>query len=280
MIKWQEEKLEQVLKDGYPLSAVKCLEEGLGLYASHFRLFASYVLIVVGVGLISSMLWPSFFQIILYSLLLSPVFAAGYFLAADRIVMKEPLALNDFFEGFSRPFGLVLSNVIFWLIMVVLFTPSYFTLQEAGIIDWYAENINDPKALANPPEIASQASTILSLNLIPVIYLVIAYAWAYPLILFFKMPAWSALEWSRRLITKRWWPILLLHFTFLGLAFTMMLFTGMFIALLPAAAVIQNILLAFIFPWYYCSLYVAFARATLPAREMETEEEAKDEDIA
>ncbi len=266
MTEQQQQQLSQVLQEGYSISSSQCMQEGLRLYLSQFRLFAIYSLITVGVGLVFSLVWPGFYQLIAFTVLISPLLNAGYFLAADQLVMHNKLALADFFGGLSRPLPLIGSSVIYWAILVLLLTPTYFALQDAGVIDWYFANIGQTEPLADPPEVSGQGPTIIFLNLLPVAYLTVAYAWAYPLILFFHTSAWSALEWSRRLVTKQWGRVCLIFFSFTGLILTVSLIFNVLATALPAAALFLQIAIALLMPWLYCTLYAAFARASFAAR--------------
>jgi hypothetical protein len=273
MTEQEEHKFKTIISEGYTLTSTQCMAEGLRLYAAHFRKFLVYIVIVMGIGIVTSLLWPGIYQIIAYSILLAPVFNAGYYLAADQVVMQKQLQLADFFGGLSRPLPLIACNLIFLLLMAILLSPTYFVLSEAGIFEWYAENLNDPVALANPPQLSGNGPTILMLNLIPVIYLTIAFSWAYPLILFFKTSPWMALEWSRRLVGKVWGKMFVLHFTFVGIILTVALFTNLLVVFIPSAVFIQNFAMALVMPWMYCALYVAFTRVTFAARQEAVEEE-------
>lgn len=82
------------------------------------------------------------------------------------------------------------------------------------------------------------------LLLIPGIYLTVAYAFSVLFVIEKKLNFWSALEASRKLITKKW-------FSFLGL--------GILLVLLNLAGVlILGVGLLVTIPWTYCITVAAF----------------------
>lgn len=80
--------------------------------------------------------------------------------------------------------------------------------------------------------------------IIPGIYLVVGWSFAIPFIIFGNMDFWNSMEYSRKLITKKWWNIL----GFLLLLFLINL----------AGAIVFFVGLLFTIPISYCALYAAF----------------------
>jgi len=80
--------------------------------------------------------------------------------------------------------------------------------------------------------------------IIPGIYLVVGWTFAIPFIIFGGMEFWDAMEYSRKLITKKWWNILglLLLLFLINLAGAMVFLVG----------------LLFTVPITYCAIYAAF----------------------
>lgn len=121
---------------------------------------------------------------IIYSTLLAPPLYAGFYLVANKISRGEAVIYPDFFGGFR-----------FWIPTAVI---SLLTqvLIAIGLI-----------AL-----------------LIPGIYLAVGYLFAIQMGIFGGLDPWSAMEWSRKLITRNWWRFLglllvLIVFNTLGLLF-------------------------------------------------------------
>lgn len=146
--------------------------------------------------------------VFVFSIFLAGPLFAGYYLVANRISQREEVIYPDFFKGF------------FYYIPVILV--------------W----------------LVGQLLTIFGLLLlvIPGIYLIIGYMFAILMSIFAGLDFWNSLEYSRKLIHRKWWKFLLF---------------GLLIALL-------NILGAFAFvfglvvtiPVTYYSIYYVFEKIT------------------
>ena len=84
----------------------------------------------------------------------------------------------------------------------------------------------------------------LILLIIPGIYLAVAYTFVPLFIVFGKMEFWDGMEFSRKLITKKWWNIFgfLILLMLINIAGTLAFFVG----------------LLFTIPLTYCAIYAAF----------------------
>lgn len=99
---------------------------------------------------------------------LLPVFTAGALLVANELIKDKTPSFNFFFKGFDFIVPLLILNIVSGIIIILGFV----------------------------------------LFIIPGIYLVVSYSIANMLILFLKYDYWSAMEWSRKIITKNWWKFL------------------------------------------------------------------------
>ncbi|WP_246628926.1 hypothetical protein [Algoriphagus marincola] len=118
------------------------------------------------------------------SIFVTPALTAGFYLAANRVSREEHLNFSHFFDGFKFWFPVIVVNLVSGILTVL------------GII-----------AL-----------------IIPGIYLGVAYSFAMAFVLFAGLEFWTAMEFSRKLITKIWWRffaflILLLLINLVGLLF-------------------------------------------------------------
>jgi len=129
---------------------------------------------------------------------------AGFFLVAHHIHKGKPYEFGTFFKGFDFFVPLLLYTLI------------------AGILGFLA---------------------FLAL-IIPGIYLAVAWTFSIPFIIFAKMEFWDGMEYSRKLVTKKWWSIfgLLILIFLINLLGALLLFVG----------------LLFTVPITYCALYAAF----------------------
>jgi hypothetical protein len=154
---------------------------------------------------------------IVYSTLLAPPLYAGFYLVANKISRGEEVIYPDFFGGFR-----------FWIPTAVI---SLLTqvLIAIGLI-----------AL-----------------IIPGIYLAVGYLFAIQMGIFGGLDPWSAMEWSRKLITRNWWR-------FLGLLLGLVVLNAL-------GLLLAGIGLLFTFPLTFLVLYVVFEEIT---REVFSEEES------
>jgi len=154
---------------------------------------------------------------IVYSTLLAPPLYAGFYLVANKISRGEEVIYPDFFGGFR-----------FWIPTAVI---SLLTqvLIAIGLI-----------AL-----------------IIPGIYLAVGYLFAIQMGIFGGLDPWSAMEWSRKLITRNWWR-------FLGLLLGLVVLNAL-------GLLLAGIGLLFTVPLTFLVLYVVFEEIT---REVFSEEES------
>ena len=154
---------------------------------------------------------------IVYSTLLAPPLYAGFYLVANKISRGEEVIYPDFFGGFR-----------FWIPTAVI---SLLTqvLIAIGLI-----------AL-----------------IIPGIYLAVGYLFAIQMGIFGGIDPWSAMEWSRKLITRNWWR-------FLGLLLVLVVLNAL-------GLLLAGIGLLFTVPLTFLVLYVVFEEIT---REVFSEEES------
>jgi len=154
---------------------------------------------------------------IVYSTLLAPPCYAGFYLVANKMSRGEEVVYPDFFAGFR-----------FWISSVIISLLSQ-VLIAVGLI-----------AL-----------------ILPGIYLGVGYLFAIQMGIFGGMDPWSAMEWSRKLITRNWWQFLVLVL--------------IFIVLNAAGILLAGIGLVVTLPLTFLVLYVLFEDLT---REVFSEEEA------
>lgn len=107
---------------------------------------------------------------ILYSVFLAGPLFSGFYLVANKLKSGEEIIYPDFFKGFQYYIPIIL----IWLIGQVL------------------------------------VSVGLILFVLPGVYLLVAYSFAILLNIFAGLSFWDSLEFSRRLITVKWWKFFVL----------------------------------------------------------------------
>ena len=107
---------------------------------------------------------------ILYNLFIAPILSAGYFMVTFQIARNRPRGFGDFFKGFNRYLPILLVSWVTGLLVVL------------GLV----------------------------ILILPGIYLATGYAFSLPLVVDKNLGFWSAMETSRRLITRRWFSFFVL----------------------------------------------------------------------
>lgn len=138
------------------------------------------------------------------SLLVSGPLTAGFYIVANKISKGEPYEFGTFFKGFDFFVPLLLWTLIGGIFIAL------------GLV-----------AL-----------------IVPGIYLAVAYTFVPLFIVFGKIEFWDGMEFSRKLVTKKWWNIF---------GFVLLL---MLINMAGALAFLVGLL--FTIPITYCAIYVAF----------------------
>ena len=136
--------------------------------------------------------------------ILSPIFTAGFYIVAFKIAKGRTPSFGDFFAGFNNFIQLFLTNFVSAILIAL------------GLI----------------------------LFIIPGLYLAIAYMFSMPFVVDKHLDFWSALETSRKLITRNW-------FSFLGLALLLLLL-NLGGVLLFGVGVLVTI------PWTFCTIAAAY----------------------
>ena len=199
-----------------------------GVFIKAWELFKSQALLFVAFTLLifsTAMLFVVYLQpyTILFSALLAPPLYAGFYLVANRISRGESVIYPDFFAGFQ-----------YWLITV-------------GI------------------SLVSQVLTALGLFafVIPGIYLLVAYMLAVPMGIFGGLDLWTAMEMSRKLVTRFWWK-------FFALLLVLIVYNGL-------GALLFGVGILITFPMTFLVIYVVFEELT---SEVFSEEKATHEPLS
>lgn len=138
------------------------------------------------------------------SLLVSGPLTAGFYIVANKISKGEPYEFGTFFKGFDFFVPLLLWTLIGGIFIAL------------GLV----------------------------VLIVPGIYLAVAYTFVPLFIVFGKIEFWDGMEFSRKLVTKKWWNIF---------GFVLLL---MLINMAGALAFLVGLL--FTIPLTYCAIYVAF----------------------
>ncbi|GIV31832.1 MAG: hypothetical protein KatS3mg030_134 [Saprospiraceae bacterium] len=248
-------RLDAIIDEGYEFRFGDYIGQGFNIAQKNvggFVLFALvFFLIVIIVNFIPVIgsLANQFF--------LGPCLTAGAYLVANQVRKGRESQFGDFFKGFNFAGQLALTAVFMTIIIMIAMLPFIFFGGGKELFQWYMELIQNPAMAEEGLSVPWEPSVISFLLLLPVIYFAVAYQWAYLFVIFYGFNFWDALEYSRRMITRKWF----VFFAFL-----------IVISIIAAAGLILLCIgILFTLPAMWCMNLSAFADVTqLDAEGVET----------
>jgi uncharacterized membrane protein len=215
-----EQRLESSLRQGYAVNIGDSIARGWALVSQDLGGFVGFTLVLFLINLAAAIVPMGS----LAMLVIAAPLNAGYFWVAFKKLRSQAITFGDFFRGFNYLSPLFLAYLISSLLVflvalpaiaagVAFFWPFFADLMTAALEDAEptAAQMQAIFAKLNP-----KLLILAALLYLPVIYLSIAYTLFIPFVLDRKMQAWTAIETSRRLITKNWFGFFFLLFV-LGL---------------------------------------------------------------
>ena len=180
----------------------------LSCISRSFELWKAHLLPLTGVTFLSLFIqWVV--QIIpilgiIGGLLLNGVFIGGLYYYYLGKIRGEPRTVGDIFAGFSKaPVPLMLTNLLITalilLVMLPFFGPLFFAV--IGIA------MHGASAPATMPVLGGVAIFGLILGIIPLMYLAVSWVFAFVLVIDQGLGPWTALEVSRRVVSRRWFSM-------------------------------------------------------------------------
>lgn len=262
----QQQHLEQRISEGYDFHPSLSLADGWRIFRKYTFGFISYAfLLPLASSLIGFIPGIGSWGMLISLVVLTPLLNAGYYPVSNRLIRGERVNYGHFFQWQGQAGAILLNSIIYYAIMALVLVPSFFALQQEGFFDWYAQAAAQPLGAAiDPPDLDQGTSTITLLNFLPLIYLLVSYIWAYPLLIFYQAGPWEALEYSRRLIGRRWGSFLFMLLTFFSLFLLFSMLLSVLAAVNIAIANFATLLLFAFVPFFHTTLFAAFARAIAP----------------
>lgn len=264
----QQQHLEQRIREGYDFHPSLSLADGWRIFRKYTFGFISYAFVLpLASGLLGLIPGIGSWGILISLVVLSPLLNAGYYPVANQLIRGDRVNFSVFFQLQGQVGAILLNSVIYYIMMALVLVPSYFALQQAGFFEWYAAAASQPIGAAiDPPDLDQGTSTITLLNFLPLVYLLVSYIWAYPLLIFYRLGPWEALEYSRRLVGRRWGSFLFLLLTFFSLFLVFSMLLSVLAAVNIGLANLATLLLFAFVPLFHTTLFAAFARAIAPAQ--------------
>ncbi len=181
-----EFKFQQYLHHGF---------ETCNKFAIGFILFFLLFMLITGtVDLLSGL------GDIINRIFVTPVLGVGVYFVARNISRGNEFNFDQFWKGFQFLSPLILMALIETAIFLLLISPILMSGDINLYLEWYEEWQKTPLTIDSFPGF----QTWYLFLLLPIVYLSIVWIYAPLLIIFYDLPAWDAMETSRKIISKQW----------------------------------------------------------------------------
>jgi hypothetical protein len=228
-------RLENVINNGYNFQLSEYISKGFHIFGREPGYFIGYLIVYFAIAISLSVL-PFIGQLI--STMVGGALVAGFYIVADRIVREEQVNFANFFEGFQSWLPLFVGEIFKVLIMIGLFIPPVIYFIAKFGVNFRFET----------PDLGLTDSLVFIAFFLVLMCVFLCYLYMPFFILFDKMDAWSAMEMSRKTITKNFFSHILFSLAW------------MFILLLSALPFGLGLFVTL--PAFFCSVYAAWADIT------------------
>lgn len=189
---------EALAARGRPIDVFGCLSRSFDLWKAHLLPLVGATLLMMLVQMAAGLI-PLLGM--LAGLLLNGVFYGGLYYYYLGKMRGEPRTIGDIFAGFSKalvPLMLagILTGLIIVAVMAPFFGPFFFEIIKAVMA-----------GSQEPPDLSGASVGMIFLGLIPMIYLSIAWAFTFVLVIDKGLGPWTAMEVGRRLVTRQWFRV-------------------------------------------------------------------------
>jgi hypothetical protein len=263
---------KSLIEEGFIFDSRRYIFEAWALFKQNATSYLGFVVLSTAIQLTLSFV-PSIGSI-LGTFVVSPALGLGYYLATHQIKSTGSAAFSDFFGGFQYIVQVSLLTGLTYAIYLLVLSPTLFNFYQSGLLEWYQQLLDNPlEAPTDLPDLPQKTSTVFFLNLIPLVFLSIAFVFSTQFLIFYKVNFLKALEYSRALVTKKWWAVFRMFLSFISLFFVAYFPIALIATLIPSLGVFLLALLViaayFLIPVLYIALYIAFADITQLTQDQE-----------
>ena len=207
-----------------PLDVFGCLARSFELWKANFLPLVGVTLLIMFVQLV-----VGFIPILgaLSGFFLNGVFYGGLYYYYLGKLRGEPRELGDAFAGFSKAFvPLMLTTLLTSTLILAIMLPF--------LAPWFVIIFKAAFHSGGPPPVPSLAMIVgFLVAFIPLIYLSVSWGFAFLLVIDRGLGPWTAMEVSRRVVTRQWFRVFFVMFLggFLAMLGLIGLLIGVFFTL-------------------------------------------------
>jgi Protein of unknown function (DUF975) len=218
--------INSTIQNGYSVDIGSFIQRGWEICQSSLGLFIGFFLITILIGGALGMIPGAGNGV---SIIIGGPLNAGSLIVAFKLIKAQPVAFDDFFKGFNKAyfmptFLITLVTTLFGLICIV---PAGIGI---GLVVASAKTSSQQPS--SPSSILLLVSMLLLFaGIIALVYISISYVFAIPLVIGKKLPFWSAMEASRKIVGKQWFSMFgfMVVLGLLNFAGALMCFIGLLI---------------------------------------------------
>lgn len=191
----KQRDIDNLIQQGYRLDIGGSIQQGWQILSQNLGGFIGFTLLtfLLVIASVCLLFVPLFFSGNLF---------AGYYIVSMRILKRQPVTFNNFFDGFrnSNFVPILLATLVIGAITAVVNAPTYAIRIFSSI---------NPEVINNPTFLLIFGLLFL-VSFCAGIYVGTIYVFTIPLILEHRLEFWPAMELSRKILSKQW-------FAFFGL---------------------------------------------------------------
>ncbi len=256
---------KSLIEEGFVFDSRRYIFEAWTLFKRNAASYLGFVVISSAIQLALSFV-PSIGSL-LGTFVISPALGLGYYFATHQIKTTGSAAFSDFFGGFQHIIQISLLTLLTYAIYLLVLSPTLFNFYQAGLLEWYQQLLDNPMEMPTElPPLPPKTTTVFFLNLIPLIFLAVAFIFSTQFLIFYRVNFLKSLEYSRLLVTRKWWSVFRMILSFISLFFVAYFPVALIATLVPSIGIFLIVLLIlaayFLIPVVYIALYIAFADVT------------------
>jgi hypothetical protein len=191
---------EQLIEDSsFEFPFGDALSRGFEIYKDNFGPMVGFTLIMMIIMMVVGAV--PILGTVVTSIFLGPQLLAGLYIVCQKINRGESYEFGDFFKGFDYWRELATTYAIIFVVYAVLIIVPVTYLVGWSVFQDFDQLIQEG---INP---FAGISWTISLFMIPFLYLAVSWIFVTPIVVFHKLTNLEAMEASRRVASRFWFPL-------------------------------------------------------------------------